>query len=61
MFTLVNAWHTDAHALLAGVNATVQAPAADDRQTFRPNVRELLSRLHRIQDALKQSRFADSM
>jgi RNA polymerase sigma factor (sigma-70 family) len=65
MFTLVNAWHADAHALLAGVNVTPETPpdtpSANDRHTLRPSVRELLSRLHHIQDALKQVRFADSM
>ncbi len=43
MFTLVNAWHTDAHALLAG-----DSPAS---------ARDWLIRLHHIQDALKQPGF----
>lgn len=41
MFTLMNAWHADAHALLAGAAST-------------PAPREWLMRLHKIQHALQQ-------
>jgi len=51
LFTLVNSWHEDAHALLAGARATRAATAPD---ALPPDAREWLTRLHRIQDALKQ-------
>jgi RNA polymerase sigma factor (sigma-70 family) len=60
IFTLVNAWHTDAHALLAGARVTRVTnvtPSADHPDTLRPAAREWLIRLHRIQDALKQPDF----
>jgi hypothetical protein len=50
LFTLVNGWHTDAHALLA-------ASSADRPDALRLNPREWLIRLHQIRDALKQSAF----
>jgi RNA polymerase sigma factor (sigma-70 family) len=58
MFTLVNAWHTDAHALLAGAspaNASVARAATPD--PLSPDAGDWLIRLHRIQDALKQPGF----
>jgi hypothetical protein len=67
MFTMVNAWHADAHALLAGARITAVTPAAsatvsgsasvDHPDTLRPAAREWLIRLHHIQDALKQPGF----
>lgn len=62
LFTLVNAWHADAHALLAGARVTgarvtSDTPSADRPDTLRPTAREWLTRLHRIQDALKQPGF----
>jgi RNA polymerase sigma factor (sigma-70 family) len=57
IFTLVNAWHADAHALLAGARVASVTPSADHPDTLRPAAREWLIRLHRIQDALKQPDF----
>jgi len=54
MFTAVNAWHTDAHALLAGARANTITPAA---AASMPSAREWLTRLHHIQRALKQPGF----
>jgi hypothetical protein len=68
MFTLVNAWHADAHALLAGARgaavttsaaaaSVASAAFADHPDAARPSAREWLMRLHHIQDALKQPGF----
>jgi hypothetical protein len=60
IFALVNAWHADAHALLAGVRVisipttTNATPSAAHPDTLRPAAREWLIRLRRIQDALKR-------
>jgi hypothetical protein len=64
MFTMMHAWHADAHALLAGarIKAVTPAASADRADTSRSGpssmgAREWLNRLHQIQDALKQPGF----